>query len=349
MFKIITEGKAKVKVPTEEKISKDLPVFYNPIMKLNRDLSVDLLNAVEKKEIQIASPLAGTGVREIRFLLELKKGTIQRIEINDIDEEAEKIINENIKLNLKEIKKNQSKAEIIVARKEANKFLLDGMGYDYIDIDPFGSPIRFLDSACARLARQGILAVTATDTSALCGTFPKACQRKYWAKPLRNELMHELGIRILIRRVQMIGTEYDKALTPILSYSTEHYMRVFFLCEKGKEKVDEMLKMHNCFEGAGPLWTGQLWDEKLVAKIAKQNKNKENQKLLDTLKEESKIKTIGFHDIHAICKRNKKQIPKTDDLIQKIKEKGYKVAKTHFRENSLRSDIKVDEFVELIK
>jgi tRNA G26 N,N-dimethylase Trm1 len=126
-------------------------------------------------------------------------------------------------------------------------------------------------------------------------------------------------------------------------------MRIFFLCEKGKEKVDEMLKMHNCFEGAGPLWTGQLWDEKLIAKIAKQNKNKENQKLLDTIKEESKIKTVGFYDIHAICKRNKKQIPKTDDLIQKIKEKGYKVAKTHFRENSLRTDIGVNEFTELIK
>ena len=44
--------------------------------------------------------------------------------------------------------------------------------------------------------------------------------------------MHEIGLRILIRRVQLAGSVYDKALIPILSYSKEHYMRVFFKCEK---------------------------------------------------------------------------------------------------------------------
>ncbi|MCU0373510.1 MAG: ATP-binding protein, partial [Ignavibacteria bacterium] len=42
-------------------------------------------------------------------------------------------------------------------------------GFDYIDIDPFGSPCPFLDAAIKRLSRGGILAVTATDTSALAG------------------------------------------------------------------------------------------------------------------------------------------------------------------------------------
>ena len=47
MYKIIAEGKVKIKVPKEEKISKKLPVFYNPVMGFNRDVSVLLLDAVE--------------------------------------------------------------------------------------------------------------------------------------------------------------------------------------------------------------------------------------------------------------------------------------------------------------
>ena len=45
MLKIITEGKAKIKIFEEKKISKKLPIFYNPIMKFNRDISILLLNS----------------------------------------------------------------------------------------------------------------------------------------------------------------------------------------------------------------------------------------------------------------------------------------------------------------
>ena len=43
--------------------------------------------------------------------------------------------------------------------------ILHSKGFDYIDLDPFGSPNIFLDSAVKRLGRNGILAVTATDTA----------------------------------------------------------------------------------------------------------------------------------------------------------------------------------------
>ena len=73
-FKQIIEGKAAVFVPKEKKVSKKLPVFYNPAMKLNRDISILLLNSIKNKGMQIALPLSGTGIRGVRFLKELKKG-----------------------------------------------------------------------------------------------------------------------------------------------------------------------------------------------------------------------------------------------------------------------------------
>ena len=98
-MKLIREGNARIKVPAEKKISKELSVFYNPVMKFNRDVSVLLLNSISKKNLQIALPLAGSGVRAVRFLTELKKGKIKNININDGGEKAVELIMENIELN----------------------------------------------------------------------------------------------------------------------------------------------------------------------------------------------------------------------------------------------------------
>jgi len=48
MYRLIKEGTAIIKISKKEKISKKLPVFYNPIMKFNRDISVLLLNSIIK-------------------------------------------------------------------------------------------------------------------------------------------------------------------------------------------------------------------------------------------------------------------------------------------------------------
>jgi len=375
-MKKIQEGKAIVKVYTAETASKDMPVFYNPVMKLNRDISVLLLNSIDKKNMQMALPLAATGIRGIRFLLELKKGKIKGISFNDNSTEAVKLIKSNLKLN-----KIKLKDKVKIFNLDANEFLLSSKGFDYIDIDPFGSPNFLLDSTIKRLAREGILAVTATDTGALCGSYKNACLRKYSGKPLRNEFCHETGLRILISKVQSIGTQYDKALTPIFSYSKEHYFRVFFKCIKGKKKVDELMKnigyivhckkclfrqkVNDIFNDqkcpvcgskvdyAGKLWLGQLWDKKLVNDMCKNIKNSEDKelvKLLEIIKKESKINSAGFYDIAKVVKHNKlKNVPKKDLLIKNIKKAGFKAAETHIRPNSIRSNIELKELLKLIK
>jgi len=340
-FEQIKEGKAAIFAPREKKVSKKLPVFYNPAMKLNRDISVLILNSIKNRNMQLALPLAGTGIRGVRLILELKKGKIKRISMNDYSEKAAKIINENLKLN--KIKKSK---KIEISKKDANLFILESSGFDYIDIDPFGSPNYFLDSAVKRIARDGILAVTATDTSALAGAFPEACKRKYWASPLRNELKHEAGLRILIRKVQLIGAEFDKALMPIFSYADQHYMRAFFLCKKGKHKVDSIISQHGMLNSAGPMWLGALWDKKIAASIAAQG----SEKILKTISAESKIGTVGFHDIHKICKRNRiKHIPKTSLLIRKIRQKKHNASLTHFSLTGIRSNISEKELAKIIK
>jgi len=336
MYKIITEGKAKIIVPAEEKVSKELPVFYNPVMEFNRTVSVLLLKVIENIDMTIGDPLAGTGARAVRFLKELPKTKIKELWINDISKEAVNIIKKNLKLN---------KVKAKVFNEDANMFILNSKGFDYIDLDPFGSPNIFLDSAVKRLGRNGILAVTATDTGCLSGTFSNACKRKYWAVPQRNETMHENGLRILIRKVQLIGSDHGKALIPIYSYSKDHYFRIFFRCEKGKRKVDSVIKQHGMFNLAGPLWLGNLFDKKIAKNIALLSKDK----FIKTIFDESKINTVGFFDIPRLCKKHKLNIIKQDEIIKRIKKKGYKASLTHFKNNSIRSEISERELVSLIK
>lgn len=314
---MIQEGQAEIEAESPKVVSKQMEVFYNPVMKLNRSMSVYLLNAYFDKPARIADPMAGTGIRAIRLLKEADE-KIESIDINDYSEKSVELIKKNLE-------SNKIKSKFTIHNKDANLFLLESTGFDYIDVDPFGTPNPFLDAAIKRISRDGILAVTATDTAALTGTYENACKRKYWAKPLRNYLMHEIGIRILIRKIQLIGAQYEKALIPVLSYSKDHYYRIFFKCEKGKEKCDEIIKQHKFFqEKYGPIWTGKLEDSALIQKMLNYA-DSETAKLLEILRDE--IDVVGFQEIHN---------EKIEDVIKRLKSEGKEASRTHFAGNGLK-------------
>jgi len=370
-MKSIDEGKAKIIIPKYDKITTKMPVFYNPAMKLNRDISVLVLDSIEENNLLIADPLAGSGIRSIRFLLELDKNKIKKIYINDYSKNAIRYLKKNVSLN--KIKKNK----VMVSNKDANIFLLESFGFDYIDIDPFGYPGRFWDSAIKRMSKRGILAVTATDTSALCGSSSNACLRKYGAKPLRNECMHELGIRILIKALQTAGAKYEKALIPIFSYSKEHYMRVFLKCEKSKKSAGDVLKNHGYFlccqmclshavtkdifnsnicpkckaklDYAGPLWLGQLCDINFLKKININKAPYEAYKLLEIINEEAQINAVGFYEINKICEKYKiKNCPKINSIITGLRKK-HRASRTHFSNICIKTEADIGEIVKVMR
>jgi len=94
-MKLIKEGSAQLKVELNKKISKDMPVFYNPVMKFNRDMTILFLNALNRKKLQISLPLSGTGIRGIRMIKELDKDKIKDIQFNDYDEKSVELIKKN--------------------------------------------------------------------------------------------------------------------------------------------------------------------------------------------------------------------------------------------------------------
>jgi tRNA (guanine26-N2/guanine27-N2)-dimethyltransferase len=362
-----TEGDVTFLAPVAKVVSKELPVFYNPVMALNRDISVLLLKALHRKNLVIADPLAGTGIRALRFLKELPKGTVRELRVNDGNPKFPSLFKAALKRN------KLSTKSVVVERREASSFLLDGPGLDYVDIDPFGSPNPFLDAACKKIGREGVLAVTATDTGALAGSFPDACRRKYWAEPLRNELMHETGIRILIRKVQLIGMQYDRALVPLFSHANDHYSRVYFHVEKSKKYVQHVLDSHGYFlvcpkcgeratlslnravctcgtqmRAAGPLWLGLLWNHGLVRRMLPLAEGTAR-KLVSVIHQEAHIPTVGFIDIHALCKRLKLVVPPTQAILDTLHAKKYHATLTHFSGTGIRTDAPLNEVKNVLK
>jgi tRNA (guanine26-N2/guanine27-N2)-dimethyltransferase len=340
---MIKEGKVKLDVQTPKTVSKKMDVFFNPIMKFNRDMTILLVDSYfdHESRIDVCLPLAGSGVRGIRMIKE-SKVNISSLALNDHSKDAIKIIKKNIRLN--EIDKNN----YAVTNKDACLLLIESTGFDYIDIDPFGSPNVFLECAIKRVKNNGILAVTATDTAPLCGTYVNTCRRKYWAEPHHGYQMHETGLRILIRKVQLVGGQADKALIPIFSYSKDHYFRIFFKVLRGKSKVDELIKKHKMMLRSGPMWLGELFDKRLVALMKQNNQDKTNEKILDTIYKESRYNLPGFIHINKFAKKFKlKRVPKKEYLMNLIKEKGYKVTPTHFSDLGIKTNMKESTLIGL--
>ena len=105
---IIREGKVQVLVPKlaaygvnpSDYAPSKAPVFYNPVMEFNRDLTVLAFQAFQRmvnREISICEPLTSQGIRGVRFAVEIEG--VKRVLVSDINERAFKLAKYNIALN----------------------------------------------------------------------------------------------------------------------------------------------------------------------------------------------------------------------------------------------------------
>lgn len=375
--KTIHEGKVTLKVPKFDKVSAKAPVFYNPVMELNRDLSVAALKVFRSgldHDISVCDVFGGTGIRGIRYAKEIKG--IERAVINDLNPLAVEFAEKNIKLNHLD--------RVTVCNDDANMILRRCKGkFDVIDIDPFGTPAPYLESAAASLRAGGMICVTATDTSSLCGTYTEPCIRKYGAVPLKTEYCHENGLRILTGFVARTFSKYKKYIKVKFSHSTEHYMRIYATIGKGAANTDESLKSlgyiahcKNCLNRmiikglapvipgncpvcsgklnvGGPLWCGEMYNKEFVSSMIdavhelELNTQEKALKLLNTCYFEANAPE-SYYEIHKVCKNLKTSAPPIIDVMNMLKEGGYFVSRTHFSPTSIKTDAGIVELKRII-
>jgi len=173
---IIKEGKVQMLVPKlsaygvnpSDYAPSKAPVFYNPVMEFNRDISVLAFKAyqhIANREITICEPLTSQGIRGIRYASEIEG--VKHVLISDINSRAYELAQHNIQLN-------KLGEKITLKHKDANCVLSCHASpkkrFDIVDLDPFGTPVPYLDSAFRALKNKGLIAATATDLAPLCGT-----------------------------------------------------------------------------------------------------------------------------------------------------------------------------------
>jgi tRNA (guanine26-N2/guanine27-N2)-dimethyltransferase len=376
---IVAEGKVKilgpeltafVKSPSDYAPSK-APVFFNPIMRLNRDIAVLALQAYQntaKREISVCEPLAGCGVRGIRFATEVEG--VKKVVIGDINEKAAKLAKHNVQMNhlSKRITVKHEDANLLLARYGAPH-----KRFDVVDVDPFGSPVPYLDSAIRALRNNGLLAITATDLAPLCGVHSKACVRKYGGKPLRTEYCHELAVRLLTGCIATLAAKHDISISVVFSHCTDHYIRVYAEIAYGAKKADESVKnlgyvLHcfNCLhretakdpftkhiekcpecgskmDYSGPLWLERIFDKRFCELMAKENTHTAFRnsgkiaKLLALAKGEAEAQAT-YYVLDKISNKLALPVPSVDAMLQILRDSGFQAVPTHFNSRGIRTD-----------
>ncbi len=386
----IQEGKAKVVVPKLKVYKKKpsdyapskAPVFYNPVMELNRDLAVLAFQTFQRlanRDISLCEPLTSTGIRAVRFATEIQG--IKQIVASDINMRAYHLAEQNVQLNgLQDL--------VTVEHKDAN-CLLSCHGaprkrFDGVDVDPFGSPVPYLDSAVRALRNTGLLAATATDLAPLCGVHAKACVRKYGGKPLRTEYCHELAVRLLAGCVVNAAAKHDLGIRIVFSHSTDHYIRVYAQIGYGAKKADASIKslgyvLHcfNCFhreiaqklsakflekchecgsriDWAGPMWLGKIVDTQFCERMEQENKRTALRnsgkiaKLLSLARDEAEAPAT-YYVIDHISDKLSRPVPSVSTMLQSLRYRGFQAFPTHFNPRGLRTDAPALTVQELLR
>ncbi|MDI3539962.1 MAG: tRNA (guanine26-N2/guanine27-N2)-dimethyltransferase [Methanolobus sp.] len=381
-IRAVREGETEVLVPVHVKgVSfppSQAPVFYNPAMELNRDISVAATAAfvkdlsayrnMELSDITYVDALSASGIRGLRIANE----TGIHATLNDWSEDAYQLIRQNIgHLGLED--------RVEATRRNANVLLHENR-YNIVDIDPFGTPAPFL-AAAARSAVH-LLEVTATDTAPLCGAHLHSGIRKYSAVPFNNEYHSEMGVRILLGKIARELSVNDRAMSPLLSHATRHYVRTYLKIDKGAKRTDSMLEQlgyiahcpscgsRQAFAGiasfipkecprcsserilAGPLWLGSLHQpefcNRVLDEIEERNLGTKEQarKLIELCRDELDVPM--FYDQHVICKRIGVSPSEIEGFLTALRDRGFAASRTHFSGTSFKTDADISEIEDVL-
>ena len=381
-LKAVREGLADVLVPAEEvRAPRKAPVFYNPRMALARDVAVLVLRAYSRRlgrEARACEPLCGCGVRGIRFALEVP--SVAEVIMGDLNPKA-------VELSELNIERNGLEGKISVSLSDANVLLTSysapGARFDYVDIDPFGSPMPFVDSAVRAIRGGGLLALTATDMAPLCGVHVKACMRKYGAFPIGVRYAKEVAVRIMIGALARVASAHEVGIRPLFSHATDHYARAYCLLLKGQGKANASISMlgyiahcPSCRERevikglavsideecpscgsrrliSGPLWVGELFDEAFCSEVLKEAQGapwigRRARKLVELALEEARSPPT-YYSLPALCKVLKVSIPPVRDVVEALRERGWIASRTHFDTQAVKTNAPVKELAHVVR
>jgi len=218
-------------------------VFYNPAMAGSRTRSVLLLrHALDmgflgEGTVYALDGLTASGLRARRWLNELPAEMSERVSATIVDLEEEALRWAEASHN--EFPPSQGGGILEPSKGDLRSVVLRS-GRHWVDIDPYGSPMPFIDSAMQSMARSGVMEVSATDTAALTGSSRTALMRRYGARVRTDSLAHDSGMRVMLANFSRVAARHDRAIVPLLSVWDSHHLRVSFRVLKSVSTANEL-------------------------------------------------------------------------------------------------------------
>lgn len=359
----VKEGNVSLSVPEQPDAGVGDEVFFNPVQELNRDLTVCVLRA-HRESASHGTPSyldahAATGARGVRAA-----ATGYDTTLCDFDPDAAALCRENLTHN---------DLDGRVENRNANA-LMHEERFDVVDLDPFGTPVPFLDAAFR--SAQGLVCVTATDTAPLCGAHRESGVRSYSAVPQNTEYHAEMGLRVLLGTLVRTAARYDVAAVPLLSHATSHYVRTYLKITRRASDANDALGtmgyIHHCFSclhretedgliahppescpacgkrirTAGPVWLGRANDPAFVGRVREHVSDElgtadRARDLLSTL--DAELPTPTHYDQHRLCKLWGRSASAMDAFLDRLRESGFSASRAHYGGTTFKTDATVEE------
>lgn len=323
-------------------------------MAFNRDVSVMLLRSINEKPT-VADAMTATGSRAARIANEVP-GT--EVTANDINPDSVDYIKRNIELN--------GLTNCVPSNKNLH-ILFTESAYGYVDLDPFGSPVPFLQSAIRGCSRNGILAITATDAAPLAGAQAVKCRRRYQSEPIRGYMCHEGGLRILMSTVARELAKFDRGMKPMLSFAADHYYRTYVRVTEGAVAADNSLSQLGYMEynmktlerstsklpdenhRLGPFWLGPLHDSEILKNMSSEGMSREKRcdKMLKIWREELDTE-VFVYDMSELSSHLKMSPPRMEAMIEALNNHG-RGSKTHVSPTSFKTDLPLEDVLNVYR
>lgn len=369
----IVEGKTKLLVPRESLVGKvppKEPAFFNPRARINRDFSILAYSAFLKNfkgPKTFLDSLSGIGARSIRVANELQE--VKEVFVNDVNPKALEIAKDIAKIN--------GVTNCAFSENEACRFLsLHSKREErgaIVDVDPFGSPSRYIDCAIRATFHGGLFSATATDLTVLHGLFPAACKRKYYGLPVRAEYGDEIALRLMLGCINIVGGRLDVKIAPLFVQNNMHYYKTYvkvLVRTADEEEMGYILDCKNCgnrhvvkdvtrecdnckskAELAGPLWIGPLYDKEFVREMSVREPmlevDKSCKKILERCMEEADMPPTYF-TIDEIAKRKQTAPISLAKTLSKLQKSGYRATATSLNPAAFKTDAPIDEILSTV-
>jgi tRNA (guanine26-N2/guanine27-N2)-dimethyltransferase len=367
------EGSTDLFVPAESLRAKDpktYPAFFNPAARVNRDVSVAIARATRPRTFLDA--LAGTGARGIRIANETSKSVkVTLVEFNET----------SLEIARRNAKKNRVDPRCKIVHEESNAYLHSRFGrlerFDAVDIDPFGTPAPYIQGALTAADDAALVSITATDTATLCGVYPSVAFRRYGARIVKSDFLHEAAIRVLFGFFARVGGFVDTGIEPVAAHSTLHYLRVYFRVARGAAKSDRSLKDVGyvascvaCHENTvtagyapscpkcggkarciGPQWVGRLVDAGIVVEAVKDCSKlgwKGATDALAALEGVDELPPFGF-SMEAITSREKVSSVRFQRVVDTLRASGRAAMRQPFGSSGLKTDAPYSEVLAAVR